>query len=315
VSFINGLVNIFRFDKTNWRAVALCLVAATVFWFFNALNKEHTATISFPLDFKYNEASFIPVKSLPKSVLINITGIGWDLLRKSVGFKVEPLLVALDRPSETKKLPPSSVLALAMAQFDQLKINNVASDTLMVSIDRRKTKKVKLFVTLSQFRFEKDFGRYSDIQISPDSILLNGPSSILDQIPDSVNVEMPSEVIDEDVNFEGDIILPIRDEVTVDNESARVRFRVSNLIQQSKKIKIVVFPAPPFRHQLSTDSVVVNFQIPSSLRDSLSLAEGLFAVIDLRDFEEGTVKTNPSIKGSVPFAKVISADSITVRKY
>lgn len=315
MSFINGIVNLFRFDKTNWRAVALCLVAATVFWFFNALNKEHTATISFPIDFKYNESVFMPVKTLPKSVFINITGIGWDLLRKSVGFKVQPLQISLDRPSEIKKLPPNSVLALATAQFGQLKINHVASDTLEISIDRRKSKKVKLFVTKDQFRFDPKFGRSSKITISPDSVLLSGPTSILNQFPDSLQIQFIDEVIDEDVNKEGDIILPIEDGVTMNTETARVRFRVSNLIEQIKKVKIVVFPAPPFRHQLSTDSVNVHFKIPSSLRDSLTRADILFAVIDLREFEAGTTKATPALKGSVPFARVISTDSITVRKY
>ena len=315
MSFINGIVNLFRFDKTNWRAVALCLVAATVFWFFNALNKEHTATITFPVDFKYNESVFIPVKSLPKSVLINITGIGWDLLRKSIGFKVVPLQIALDRPSEIKKLPPGSILALATAQFDQLKINHVASDTLMVSIDRRQSKKVKLFVRKDQFRFDPEYGRSSIIRIEPDSVLLNGPTSTLNQIPDSIQIQLVDEVIDEDINTEGDVMLPIEDGVTIGIETARVRFRVSKLIVQIKKVKIVVFPAPPYRHQLSTDSVIVKFEIPGSLSDSLTYADNLFAVIDLRDYESGVTKTIPSIKGSVPFARVINTDSVTVRKY
>jgi heme/copper-type cytochrome/quinol oxidase subunit 2 len=315
VSFINGIVNLFRFDKTNWRAVALCLVAATVFWFFNALNKEHTATISIPVDFKYNESVFIPVKSLPKNVLINITGIGWDVLRKSIGVKVEPLQIALDRPSEIKKLPPGSILALATAQFDQLKINHVASDTLRVSIDRRQSRKIKLYVTKDQFRFDPKFGRSSKIIISPDSILLSGPTSILKQIPDSLQLQLLDEVIDENVNTEGEIILPIEDGVTMNVETARVRFRVSNLVEQTKKIKIVVFPAPPFRHQLSTDSVIVSFKIPNSLSDSLTKTNTLFAVVDLRDFEAGITKAIPSIKGSVPFAQVIRTDSVTVKKY
>ena len=255
MNIFNGIVNLFRFDKTNWRAVALCLVAATVFWFFNALNKEHTATIAFPLEFQYNQSAFIPVRALPQKVFINITGSGWDLLRKSVGFKVQPLIVTLERPVETKKLPPASMLALAAAQMDQLKINHIASDTLMLSIDRRKTKRVKLFAMGSQFKFKPGFGLSSSIKISPDSVSLEGPLGVLNQIPDSAQVQFQDGLIEDNVNTNGEIILPVSDGVTMDIEKANIRFSVSDLVEQSKKIKIVVFPSPPFRHQLFTDSV------------------------------------------------------------
>jgi hypothetical protein len=315
VNIFNGIVNLFRFDKTNWRAVALCLVAATVFWFFNALNKEHTATISFPIEFQFNQSAFIPVRALPQNVLINITGSGWDLLRKSVGFKAQPLMVVLDRPVETKKLPPASMLALASTQFGQLKINHIASDTLMVSIDRRKTKRVRLFAASDRLKFAPGFGLSSEISVSPDSVLLEGPLSVLNQIPDSVQVELPIESIDDNVNADGEIILPVQDAVTINIETASVRFNVARLIEQSKKIKLVVFPSPPYRHQLFNDSVSVRFRIPSTLKDSLKNNGGLFAVIKLQDLEYGTTRIPPAIKGTIPFAEIIRVDSIMIRKY
>lgn len=315
MNIFNGIVNLFRFDKTNWRAVALCLVAATVFWFFNALNKEHTATIAFPLQFQFNQSAFVPVRALPQKVFINITGSGWDLLRKSVGFQVQPLIVTLDRPAEIKKLPPSSVLALAAAQMDQLKINHIATDTLLLSIDRRKSKKVKLFAAIDQRKFKPGFGLSSQIKITPDSVLLDGPQSILKQIPDSVQVLLLKESIEDNINTDGEIILPASDGVTMSVETANIRFSVSDFIEQTKRIKIVVFPAPPFRHQLFTDSVLVKFRVPSSRKDSLMDDTGLFAVVDLREFEWGTTKAPPSIKGTIPFAQVVAVDSILIRKY
>lgn len=315
MNIINGIVNLFRFDKTNWRAFALCLVAATVFWFFNALNKEHTATISFPVEFQYNQSAFIPVRALPQHVLINITGSGWDLLRRSIGFKVEPLLILLDRPVETRKLPPGSLLALASAQMDKIKINHVATDTLQIFMDRKKTKRVKLFVDVARIQFQQNFGLSSEVTFGPDSITLVGPFSVLNQIPDSVQIELPNDPVEENVSMDGLIILPVQDAVTMDKEKAHVEFKVSNLVEQSKKIKIVVFPAPPFRYQLSTDSILVKFRVPFSLMDSLASNDGLFAVIDLRECDAGTTKTLPSIKGTIPFTSVVSIDSITLRKY
>ena len=74
----NSILNIFRFNRRNWRAVVLCVFAATIFWFFNALNKSYTTNINFPLSFDYDRDNFVPVRNLPAQVRLNVTGNGWD---------------------------------------------------------------------------------------------------------------------------------------------------------------------------------------------------------------------------------------------
>lgn len=291
----------------------LCLIAATVFWFFNALNKEHTATISYPVEFQFNTAAFIPAKTLPNKVLLNITGSGWDLLRKSLGYKTVPLQVQVERPAEIKKIPPAAVLALAAAQLGQTKINHVASDTLMLSIEPRKSKKVKLTVSLNQFRFELGFGLSSPVVILPDSILVEGPSSIITKVPDSILLPFPPGRISSNVKEELEIN-PDVETVTMNPGSATVMFEVSELDDVIKKIKVVVLSAAPFRHQVSHDSITVRLRLPANLRAG-SNTIGTFAVIDLRDLEAGVTKTVPSVKGLPPFSELVFADSVTVRKY
>jgi hypothetical protein len=199
--------------------------------------------------------------------------------------------------------------------MDQLKINHIASDTLLLSIDRRKQKKVKLFAAIDQLKFKPGFGLSSTVEVFPDSVSLDGPLSILAKIPDSVQVQLQNESIDDNVNADGEIILPANDGVTLSVETVTIRFSVSQLVEQTKRIRIVVFPSPPFRHQLFTDSISVKFRIPLSRKDSLINYNGLFAVVDLREFEWGTTKAPPSIKGTIPFAQILSVDSILIRKY
>jgi hypothetical protein len=313
VDFLKGVINFFRFDKTNWRAVVLCLIAATVFWFFNALNKEHTATISYPVQFQYNAGAFIPAKSLPNKVLLNITGSGWDLLRKSLGYKTFPIQIQVDRPTEIKKIPPAAVLALAAAQLGQTRINHVASDTLMLAIEPRKSKKVKLTISRSQLRFELGFGLSSPVVILPNSIVVEGPASVITKVPDSILLPFPPGRISSNVKEEIEIS-PDVETVTMTPTSATVMFEVSELTDVSKKIKVVVLPAVPFRHQVSDDSIIVKLRMPANLRSG-SDTIGLFAIIDLRELEAGVTKTVPAVKGLPPFAEIIFADSITVRKY
>jgi len=315
VNILDGIVNIFRFDKTNWKAVALCLVAATVFWFFNALNKEHTATISFPVQFQYDQAGFIPIKSLPKNVLLNISGSGWDLLRKSLGFKVTPLIIDLERPTETAKIAPATILTAAAAQLGQIKINHVASDTLLLSIDNRESKKIKLVVSKNQLQFKKGFGFAGQLVITPDSVLAQGPAGIISKISDSIQLEFPLENISDNVKEETELSYGLDGLVTLVPNTATISFEVSELTEVTRKVKVVVLPSPPYRSQISKDSISVTLLIPVVRKREFAKTVGPFAVIDLQTLEPGVSKIFPNIKGLPSFSRLVLADSITVRKF
>ncbi|MFN4947531.1 MAG: hypothetical protein ACK5FG_12555, partial [Chryseotalea sp.] len=111
MSVLQSIGNLLRFNKRNWKAVVLCLLASTVFWFFNALNKTYTTTLTFPIEWQYNTDNFIPVEPLPQTVKINVTGIGWSILRHNFGVKSPALVIPLERPNEVKKIVGSTLPA------------------------------------------------------------------------------------------------------------------------------------------------------------------------------------------------------------
>jgi hypothetical protein len=311
---VKFIINLFRFDRTNWKAVALCLIAATVFWFFNALNKEHTATISYPLAFKYDQARFISVKNMPEQVSLNITGSGWDLLRKSLGFKIIPLQISLEKPSETQKIPPATILPLALAQLGQTKINHVASDTLFLQIESRRTKKVKLAVSRRQLRFELGFGLASAIKIIPDSAVVEGPVSLIKNLSDTLLIPFPPGRISQNIKTEIDLNTNGKPAVTVLPAMATVSFAVDELRDVTTQVKVVVLPAHPYQFQVSKDSVRLRLRLPASLRNSVNQI-GFVGLIDLRVIETGVRKVAPAIKGLPEFAELLAVDSVTIRKY
>ena len=140
MSFIQSIFNLLRFNSRNWKAVGLCIFAATVFWFFNALNKNYTTNINLPLVFDFDRERYIPIRPLPEVVRFNVTGVGWNLFRRSVGLKFPPLVVPLPQPSDVKKIVGSTLPALVSNQPEGFAINFVLTDTLHVAIARKKKK-------------------------------------------------------------------------------------------------------------------------------------------------------------------------------
>ena len=197
MSFFNSILNILRFNKKNWKAVSLCIFAATVFWFFNALNKSYSTTISFPLVFDYDREKFIPVKQLPASVRLNVTGIGWNLFRRSVGVKVPPLVIPLDKPSDVRKIVGSTLPALFANQLSGFQINFVMTDTLRLTIEPKATRKVMLRLDLPPSIFKDGYALVSPIRITPDLVVLEGPQRLINNLSDPVFLIILQKNIDE----------------------------------------------------------------------------------------------------------------------
>lgn len=310
-----AIVNLFRFDRTNWKAVALCIVAAMVFWLFNSLNKEHTATISYPINFQYDETRFIPVKPLPTHVALNITGSGWDLLRKSLGFRITPLTMVLEKPTETFKIPPATVLPLAAVQLGMTKINHVANDTLQLRIEPRGKRKLKLVLNSKRLKFELGYGIASNAKISPDSVLLEGPQSLIAQMPDTLVLPFPTARLSQSIKTDVDISFNERENVSVIPPTAKVAFDVDELKDVVLSVKVIVLPENPYRYQVSDDSTRLVLRVPNKIKASLKENFGLVALIDLREMAVGVSKISPDVKGLPMFAEVLMIDSVTIRKY
>ena len=313
MSFFNSIFNILRFNKKNWKAVVLCIFAATVFWFFNALNKNASTTISFPLTFDYDHEKYLPLRPLPQSVRINVTGIGWNLFRRSVGVKIPPLVIPLDRPTEVKKIVGSTLPALFANQLGDFQINFVITDTLRISIEQRGERKVQLKLDVPPAFFREGYTLVSPIQIVPDSVFIEGPLNLISSLSVPLLLNIQQRNIDEnfreavEVNvLEGAIIK--RNPSTVD-----VSFQVDKLVEKVDSIRLEVINSPknswPF---IERKKVPCTVAVPQTMLNFYN-TDSIRAVVDLGNFKKGQGKILPSLEGLPPYTKVIELDSVFIK--
>lgn len=309
MGFVTSIFDLLRFNKKNWKAVVLCLFAATVFWFFNALNKSYSANINFPVTFEYDQETYIPVKSLPTTVRMNVSGLGWDLFRKSSGLKVPPLVVPLERPTEIKKIVGSTLPALLSAQLDGLQINFVLADTLYLEIDERFRRKVNLKIDSIWRYLHPDFGIINNIALVPDTIWIEGPKKIVNSLPQEINLALPEKNIDRDFIGEVEIIFPNDQLIKRDPPVVQISFDVEKLIEINDRVQIKVIP--PVRASIDVNEVNCTFRLPVSLVNTLSI-DSLQAIIDLQYLPRGRHKIVPHISGLPEHARLIKVDTVYV---
>jgi hypothetical protein len=313
MKLINSIFNVLRFNRRNWKAVALCIFAATVFWFLNALNKTYTTNLKFPLSFDYDQQKFVPVRALPLDVRINVTGNGWDLFRRSTGVKIPPLEIPLERPMETKKIVGSTLPAFFTNQIEGLEINYVLTDTIYVDLEPKTGRWVTLSLDTSNLRIKEGYGLASNISILPDSIYVEGPKPVINKITEPVNIVLPFKNIDEKFMEDVEIQLEPADVIKRDPPTVAVMFNVQKMITIKDSINLVIENLPSnVWPVMGRKEIPVTISMPQNLAENFHI-DSAKAVLDLKRIKRGDRMVLPIVKGLPPFSQVLRVDSVRIK--
>ena len=316
MNLFRAISNLLRFDRTNWKALALCFFAAAIFWIFNALNKSYSTNVSFPLQFEFDNAKFIPVDPLPATLVLNVTGNGWELLRKSLGLKVPNILLSLERPVETRKIVASTLSPVVASQVGSLTLNFIVADTLRLKIEPRQSRKIKLVADLSNVTFKKNFGRISPVVMLPDSIVLEGPKSMVENLRDTLKVKIIASRISNSYRESVEVTIPDGNLIKRNPPVSEVMFDVGPMEEMGRMVKLKL-PKLPLATEVDRDSVQCVFQFPQKERNRfLSDIATATATITLVGIKKGETKSVlPEILGVPVYAELLHADSVKMKKY
>jgi hypothetical protein len=310
--FLRSIFNLLRFNRKNWKAIALCFFAATIFWFFNALNKSYTTNISFPLEFEYSHENYVPIKSLPKEVRINVSGIGWNLFRRSSGIKVPPLSIPLDRPSEVKKIVGSTLPGFFSSQLEGLEINFVITDTLYLNIQPKAGRWLRVSLDSIQKNLDKNYGIAGKVKMVPESVFVEGPMNLVTKLQEPASLKIKTQNIDEDFRQDIQVELSDNDLIQTNPSTVFVSFAVEKFVRvtDSVRLQLINIPAKS-RPWIEREKIPCTFSIRESMIDSFR-PDSLRAVLDLQGFKRGEIKLVPKLEGLPPNSRVIRVDTIRI---
>lgn len=314
MNLLRIIVNLFQFNRTNWKAVVLCVVAAGVFWLFNALNQESSANLRFPLYFEFDREVYIPVE-LPREVSMNVSGNGWDIFRRTIRINLSPLVISLERPTEVRKFPGSTVASLVSGQMSALQINYVQTDTLFVKIEPRHRQKFKVVPDLSTVTLQGNYSIISPVIVLPDSIELEGPLSMIQSVGSSIKLPITADDLDE--NFREVVEVSVPDESLIIRTPSEVEviFEVGEIIELEQFISLDKANLPGrIVNNLAMDSVRCILRMPRKYEEDIdSYLEDTRAEITPIGWQRGTNKVLPLILGLPPYTEVVQVDTMLIQ--
>ena len=225
--------------------VILCLLAGTTFWVLNALNKSYSTKINYPVTFVIEDTDdVVVVEDLPEKIEIDVSGGGWNLLRKTFWFNINPLNIPLNNPEEVNYILGSSLVPLISDQLSEISLNYVVTDTLQIRIEEKIKKTLKVRLDSPSIEVNPPYQIISEVIVSPDSVTFTGPSSAINDLPDTITLSLPSG-IENDYNEDVEINYRGSDLVSYAPEAVNVRFEVARFVRVTKVVDVypVNFPS------------------------------------------------------------------------
>lgn len=260
----------------NWKVVLLSLLGATTFWFFNALNKNYDARISYPIEFEFEQDSVVIMKPLATTVAIDVSSGGWNLLRK-ITVNVTPIKIELENPTEIGYYTRSSLLPIVTEQLSELKINHVATDTVFIAIEEKESRLVRLAVDTLAVSLAENHRMVSTVSIHPDTIRITGPKSFIDTLGNTYTLGIPTRGISSDYDREVEVKLEGGRLTSSVPDEVHVKFKVDKFERQSIEIPIEVQNVPADSSMvLENETVQVFYTVRSSQKQDYSIGD--FAV-------------------------------------
>ena len=227
--------------------VVLCFAAATTFWVLNALNKDNYNTIvDYPIQWEYDQKNYTPINPLPSSIQIQISGNGWDLLRKYFNINGTAYPIQLNSPAEKKYLLTVD-LKRGLGEFiTPTQLENLLGDTIHYQIDRIVTKTLSPVLDTLGYSLDKNIALEGKVNFNPDQLEITGPSSILEAFEGKFPVALNTSKINS--GFSGTVPLNVDESlaqlVQLKQKEIQVSFSVLSYLEGNKRLKIkkVYFP-------------------------------------------------------------------------
>jgi hypothetical protein len=184
------------FDKENIKAnkkmatYVFFVALATIFWFLNALSKEYTTTVNYPVTYKDFPSKKILSNELPSRLKLTVRAYGFDLLRyklsffQSLDFPVnEYTNNKMEKVGDNNFLFPTNRMTSQVATqlSSAISVTHISPDTINFQFSSLIEKKIPVHLN-TKLKFEPQFRLAGDIVLKPDSVWVIGAQAIIDSI-------------------------------------------------------------------------------------------------------------------------------------
>jgi hypothetical protein len=191
---ISRLSGFTKAKQLEWKRKMLVfsffLTIAIVIWLLNALSKDYTTEIKYPITYSKFPPEKILVSDVPDHLGLNVNAHGYALLSNKLSNRPIPLSFPISNfvmnkmPEDTTKFYILTRYARERVERQlsgELQLLEISPDTLVFQFANKVSKWLPLEPMIN-YELGKGFTVLNGVEISPESIMVSGPDIYLDTL-------------------------------------------------------------------------------------------------------------------------------------
>ena len=243
------------------------LFLATIFWFLSKFSEDIETNLSSTINYINVPEDVILTKNNIKEINFDVAGNGFQLLyQKLIKPNIDIDISRFSKETDSMlNITGPEIEKLITEQLKLSQIKNLSQQNILVHLDRNANKKVPVLFN-SQISFREGYFQYGEIVLKPDSVLLSGPSEILDTIYHIPTKQLKKKDVTEKFSETISLNLPKNNNLFVKPVNINVTVDAEEYSQMSMKIPLEVINLPEdLNLKLFPEALDVTFDI--SIKD------------------------------------------------
>ncbi len=165
------------------------LVLSTGFWFLNALQKDYSTIVEYPVRFTNIPKGYILKDNRTKKLQLKVKAGGFNIISYHLSASFSPLIIEVsemkqfsdDNKTEFYLISSKYSRSLNGQLSSGLSLQEISPDTLFINLSPLRVKKIPVSANIETL-FEKQYLQGGKLIIKPDSVTVSGDAAIVDSI-------------------------------------------------------------------------------------------------------------------------------------
>jgi len=230
--------------KRRFLTISLAILFSIILWLSISLSSEYFTGIVMPINYVDIPKGYIVGAYTSDEVTLSFKSIGWQILALNLS-KETAFNVSVKNDSGRQKVNLRESLSNNSWLTNTIQVLDISPIDLDVFVEKIAYKKVKVIPNLS-LQFKSNFGLTAPLNLKPDSVLLSGPQSFVEDI--STIKTYFKEFIDLNESFSEELKLDLDPILNSTPPFVKINFDIQELVDREfENISVSIVNLPPFR--------------------------------------------------------------------
>ena len=295
----------------------ICVLIATVLWFLNALEKDYSTTIAYPVRYVSPPNHQFLANKPPEKLDLKVDAHGFTLLRHKLNFSYSPIILNLTNITQNLESENGTYLVatntlnrrISSQISSEISLQQVNPDIIRIVLDSLKTKTVPVKANVS-IDFKPQFNLKNAVLLKPTEVKITGPASVVDTIRFLSTTKKSFEEVDKTITRNIKLIHP--QTTTIVPAEVLLQIDVEKHTEKQVRLPIQVINKPAdVRIKLFPSELTVNCIVGLSEFDNISGAD-FRAVVDYALISKNESRLTVKITDKPSFVEIsrVSPESV-----